>query len=68
MLERSASARQRRWRQRQRDGIMLVTVEIDAVGIEWLIKQPRTLDERDASNPHEIGAAIARAIKISSRT
>lgn len=27
---------------------MAVMVEIDAAGIDWLIKQPRTLDERGA--------------------
>jgi hypothetical protein len=46
---------------------MCVTVEIDGDGIDWLIAKPQTLDERNASNRHEIGAAISRAIAISSR-
>jgi hypothetical protein len=61
------AARQRRWRQRRRNGVMAVTVEIDSVGIDWLIKVARCLDERDAQDPREIGAAISRSIAVSSR-
>jgi hypothetical protein len=61
------AARQRRWRQRRRDHKMAVTVEVDDLGIEWLIKTVRVLSEADADKPHEVGAAISRSIKMSSR-
>ena len=61
-----AAIRQRRWRQRAKAGVMVVTVEADDAGIDWLIRHPQTLNERDAGNPREVGAAIARAIEISS--
>ncbi len=54
------NARQARWRQRRRDGVMVVEVEVDGAGINWLVHGPRTLDERNAGDPHEVGAAIAR--------
>jgi hypothetical protein len=47
---------------------MAVTVEIDCVGIDWLIKVARCLDERDAQDPREIGTAISRSIAVSSRS
>jgi hypothetical protein len=62
------ASRQRRWRERAKAGVMIVTVEIDDIGIDWLIRVPRTLAERDASDARAIGAAISQAIKISSRS
>ena len=73
MLERSPSRRERRrerkarYRQAQREGRITVPVTLDAVGVDWLIREARALAEADAGNRAEIGAAISRLISVSSR-
>lgn len=62
------AARQRRWRQRQRDGVIAVMVEIDGTGIDWLVRNARCLAETHTGDPREIGAAITRAIAVSSQS
>ena len=62
------AARQRRWRQRQRDGVIAVIVEIDGTGIDWLVRKARCLAETHAGDPREVGAAITRAIAVSSQS
>jgi hypothetical protein len=56
------AARQRRWRQHARDGVMVVPVEIGATGIDWLQRHVGVLTEEDADDPREVGGAIARMI------
>ena len=62
------AARQRRWRQRQRDGVIAVIVEIDGAGIDWLVRKVRCLAETHAGDPREVGAAITRVIAVSSQS
>jgi hypothetical protein len=56
------AARQRRWRQHERDGVMVVPVEIDGTAINWLRHRVGVLAEEDADDRREIGGAIARMI------
>jgi NaMN:DMB phosphoribosyltransferase len=47
---------------------MVVKVEVDALAIDWLVNTARCLDEERAMDAREIGAAITRAIAVSSRS
>jgi hypothetical protein len=73
MLERLPSRRERRrqrkarYRQAQREGRITVSVTLDGLGIEWLIRGACCLAETDAGDRAEIGAAISRMICVSSR-
>jgi hypothetical protein len=62
------AARQRRWRQNARDGVMMVPVPVDGAGIDWLQRHAEVLPETDADDPREIGAAIGRMIANSARS
>jgi hypothetical protein len=62
------AARQRRWREHARDGVMMVPVPVDGAGINWLRRDVGVLAEADADDPREIGAAIGRMIKNSARS
>jgi hypothetical protein len=63
-------ARNRRHRERVRAGKLTVTVEIDELGIAWLIAN-NYLTERDASDPRtvraRVGEAVAMLLRLSSR-
>ena len=42
---------------------MAVIVDIDDIGINWLVKRVHCLSEADADDPREIGVAISRMIQ-----
>jgi hypothetical protein len=66
--------RDRRHRERVRAGRMVVDVELDAAGLDWLVRDVRALDPRalELTDMRElrraVGAAITEMIKISART
>jgi hypothetical protein len=62
-----AAIRRRRYLQRIADHKIAVTVEIDETGIDWLIKEPRVLHDSMKLSRREIGDAISRMIRHSSR-
>jgi hypothetical protein len=57
----SATARQRRFRRRQRHGLMPVTIEVDSAIVAMLV-ETRWLAERDAGDKAAIGHAIERLL------
>jgi hypothetical protein len=63
----AARERQRRWRQRQRDKLIAVNVEVDGAAIDWLVEKVRVLPDTMKHKRREIGAAISRMIRHSSR-
>ena len=68
MLERppSRTARDRRYRQRQRDGVMTVMIEIDGAVVDMLARL-RWLERRDVHERAEIARAIAAMIADAAR-
>jgi hypothetical protein len=52
---------------------MTAIIEIDAVGVDWLITQARCLDARDIEGMSNrqaraaVGAAVSNMIRVSSR-
>jgi hypothetical protein len=64
-----------RHRARQRAGVMTAMIEVDAIGLDWLISKARCLDPRtdiDGAGNRQaraaVGAAITDMIRVSSRT
>ena len=53
----SAAEKQRRYRERQRDGVQVVRVEIDEVLIARLIEGNK-ISEVDARDPEKVAAAL----------
>ena len=68
MLERppSRTARYRRYRQRQRDGVMTVIIEIDGAVVDMLARL-RWLERRGVHERAEIARAIAAMIAAAAR-
>lgn len=54
--------RQRRYRERQRSGRMVVPVEIDARTVEALVRE-RALTDTQALDPNAIGKALAAVLE-----
>jgi hypothetical protein len=67
---RLAAERTRRCRQRQRDGKICFTSELDCRGLAWLVRI-KAISEEDADNPNPklvakaIGEAVTQLIRIS---
>jgi hypothetical protein len=62
MTDRTAAERQRRRRERLRDGLELFAGEIDHDTIEWLI-DAEVIKGDDALNPRQLGKAMLRAVR-----
>jgi hypothetical protein len=65
--------RDRRYRRRRRDRLMTVLLEVDDIGLDWLVRAPRTLDPRDLDGDRvkvraAVGRAVTAMIRISSRS
>jgi hypothetical protein len=66
-------ARDARHRARVRAGLMTVTVELDAAGLDWLVRDARALDERVLELPdmrelrRAVGEAVSAMIALSAR-
>lgn len=56
----SAAERQRRYRQRQRDGVQVVPVEVDHALVQKLIDSG-WVSEAEAVDPERLADAVARA-------
>jgi hypothetical protein len=67
------AARDRRHRQRVREGLMTAVIEIGGAELDWLIRM-RYLDPRDVDgrDPRQIraavGGAVSNLLRISART
>ena len=67
------AARDARHRQRERAGLMTVVVEVDAAGLDWLVKvraiAAGDIDGRDPAHVRDaVGKGISEMIRISSRS
>jgi len=58
----SSAERQRLFRARRKQGIQMVTIEVDQEVIERLLAK-RLLDSRDAGNLEAIARSVTRALK-----
>lgn len=64
----SGAERQRKLRRRRHEHVMLPKdVEVDDIGLDWLIKEVKCLNDEDSGDPREVGQAISRMIRNSSR-
>jgi hypothetical protein len=64
----TAALRQRRHRERERDGKLAVTVEVDAREVIELLVEARLLDPRaDFHTREDIGAAVAKFLVLARR-
>ena len=60
-LKRLQSERTRRHRQRANLGLFCARIELDALGLSWLVKI-NALSEADADNPKTVAKTAGRAV------
>jgi hypothetical protein len=59
-----SALRQQRWRARQRDGKIVVAIEVDEKVTAWLINA-NLLAEEEGYDRQKVAVALARAINLS---
>jgi hypothetical protein len=67
------AARDRRHRQRRKLGVMTAVIEVDGIGLDWLVHSARCLDARDLDGDLRavrtaVGRAVSAMIRVSSRS